>query len=199
MPADSGFIHLKSAQLPTRAGDFIVHAFVHSENQQEILVLRKGAIQSDKPVLTRIHSSCLTGDVLGSKRCDCGVQLKMAMELIAQSEQGLLFYLPQEGRGIGLANKIKAYAAQDQGLDTVDANKQLGFAADLRRYDDCATIFNYFKVRQVLLLTNNPQKIAALKLMNFDSVERVPLQAPVTEANRSYLATKSKRLGHLLD
>lgn len=165
----------------------------------EVLVLSCGTVSDGAPVLTRIHSSCLTGDALGSLRCDCGAQLRMAMRQIAEETRGLLLYLPQEGRGIGLANKIRAYALQDNGRDTVDANLELGFDPDMRNYDCCKSIFSYFKVNRLRLMTNNPHKVEALGALGVEVVERVALSTTPNTHNMSYLRTKRERLGHILD
>lgn len=190
--------HLDSAILPTEYGEFKVHVFVDTDADLEILVLSYGSVNKKHSVLTRIHSSCLTGDTLGSMRCDCGKQLRLAMRLIAQEKLGLLIYLPQEGRGIGLANKIRAYALQDQGKDTVEANLLLGFEPDARHYDICADIFAYFELNHLRLLSNNPHKVQVLNDLGF-KVERIALQTPADKYNSTYLQTKRDRLGHLLD
>ena len=161
------------------------------------VVVALGDVKRDAPLL-RIHSQCLTGDVLGSLRCDCGEQLVEALALIASADSGVLLYLPQEGRGIGLANKIRAYALQDQGLDTVDANLALGLPVDRREYTSAAEILRFLGLRQVRLLTNNPLKSAALELHGIQVVERVPLAVRPNSVNRRYLRTKADRMGHLL-
>jgi GTP cyclohydrolase II len=157
-----------------------------------------GDIANGEPVLARIHSECLTGDVLHSLRCDCGAQLNAAMQAIANEGRGLLLYLRQEGRGIGLVNKIRAYHLQDQGADTVEANQQLGFDADLRQYDMLKTMLNHLQVSQLRLMTNNPRKLKALESADIQVVERLPLQVGENPHNRQYLATKAGKLGHLL-
>jgi GTP cyclohydrolase II len=156
-----------------------------------------GDISNGEPVLARLHSECLTGDTLFSQRCDCGAQLEGALQRIAEEGRGILLYLRQEGRGIGLVNKIRAYALQEQGADTVEANHQLGFADDLRNYDVCAPIFQYFGIRSLRLMTNNPRKLDALKELEI-STERVAHIAGSTDQNQRYLQTKAKKLGHLL-
>jgi 3,4-dihydroxy 2-butanone 4-phosphate synthase/GTP cyclohydrolase II len=193
--------HLDSAVLPTGQGEFRAHAFssvAGNKADQDILVLVFGEVKGRDGVLTRIHSSCLTGDVFGSNRCDCGAQLQLAMQMIVQEKNGLIIYLPQEGRGIGLGNKIRAYALQDTGQDTVDANLALGFPADTRNYSVCADIFAHFRIGHLRLLSNNPHKINSLQSLGLQ-VERVALQTPAGSRNTDYLCTKRDRLGHLLD
>ena len=163
------------------------------------MALIKGEIDPEQPVLVRIHSSCLTGDVFGSFRCDCGAQLKRALSVIADEGQGVLLYLNQEGRGIGLANKLRAYALQDSGLDTVQANEDLGFKADLRDYGTGAQILVRLGVRRMRLMTNNPRKVVALEGFGLQVAERVPIQVPPGKHNAQYLRTKFERLGHFID
>jgi 3,4-dihydroxy 2-butanone 4-phosphate synthase/GTP cyclohydrolase II len=158
-----------------------------------------GALDNGEPVLCRVHSECLTGDALGSRRCDCGAQYDAAMRAIAREGRGIMVYLAQEGRGIGLANKLKAYALQDAGLDTVDANEQLGFPADARNYAAGAQILHDQGVCRVRLMTNNPDKIAGLAAYGIETVERVPLVIEPTEENEFYLRTKAARMGHYLN
>ena len=162
------------------------------------VALIKGALDPAKPVLARLHSQCLTGDVFGSERCDCGEQLELAMELIEQAGTGVVIYTFDEGRGIGLLNKIRAYALQDRGHDTVEANHELGFAADLRDYSAGAHILFDLGVRSVRLLTNNPDKVRTLEEYGLEVVERVALEVPPREPNRAYLNTKRSKFGHLL-
>jgi 3,4-dihydroxy 2-butanone 4-phosphate synthase/GTP cyclohydrolase II len=185
--------------LPTPEGDFMLHLYQSKLEGDHHLALVKGRIQSGGPVLVRVHSQCLTGDVLGSQRCDCGEQLHAAMRAIAQRGRGVLLYLRQEGRGIGLAAKLKAYALQDQGLDTVEANVRLGYPADLRDYGIGAQILADLGVREIELLTNNPRKLVGLEAHGLHIVKRVPIRIPATRHNRRYLATKRDKLGHLLD
>jgi GTP cyclohydrolase II len=189
---------LARASLPTRFGDFEVAVFEVDGAPGEVAALTRGPLHGDSLPLVRLHSECLTGDVLGSMRCDCGQQLAAALALIARAPSGVLLYLPQEGRGIGLANKIRAYALQDRGLDTVDANLALGLPVDRREYASAATILRYVGLRQVRLLTNNPRKSAALERHGIQIVERVPLSIPPNAVNGSYLRTKADRMGHLL-
>jgi 3,4-dihydroxy 2-butanone 4-phosphate synthase/GTP cyclohydrolase II len=159
----------------------------------------EGTMSDDDAVLVRVHSECLTGDVFGSLRCDCGAQLKKAMELVSVRKRGIILYMKQEGRGIGLANKLKAYALQDSGLDTVEANEALGFAPDLRDYGIGAQILVDLGVRKIRLLTNNPRKVVGLEGYGLHIVERLPLHTEQVETNRKYLKTKKEKLGHWLD
>jgi GTP cyclohydrolase II len=186
------------ASLPTRYGTFAISVFEVEGAPGEVAALTRGRLHGDAVPLVRLHSECLTGDVLGSLRCDCGQQLEFALELIAQAPCGVLLYLPQEGRGIGLANKIRAYALQDAGLDTVDANLALGLPVDRREYASAAEILLHLGLRRVRLLTNNPLKRAALEQHGVEVVERVPLMVPPNPANHQYLRTKVDRMGHLL-
>jgi 3,4-dihydroxy 2-butanone 4-phosphate synthase/GTP cyclohydrolase II len=189
---------LSQAHLPTRFGDFNVAVFEIDGTPGEAVALMQGDLGGNTIPLVRLHSECLTGDVLGSLRCDCGEQLVEALALIASADAGVLLYLHQEGRGIGLANKIRAYALQDQGLDTVDANLALGFPVDRREYASAAGILRQLGLRQVRLLTNNPLKSAALERHGIQVVERVPLAVRPNSVNRRYLRTKADRMGHLL-
>ena len=188
-----------SARLPTQYGEFRVHGyrarFEHTE--AEHVALTMGEVGDGRPVLVRVHSECLTGDVLGSLRCDCGDQIDAALKRIAAEGRGVLLYLRQEGRGIGLMNKLRAYELQDQGLDTVEANERLGFKADHREYGIGVQILMDLGVRRARILTNNPQK-ASLSLYGFEVVERVPLEVPAHASNRAYLQVKRAKLGHLL-
>ncbi|WP_196139463.1 GTP cyclohydrolase II [Aliikangiella sp. G2MR2-5] len=188
-----------SAKLPTKWGDFTIHALEKSSDGKEHVALALGDIASDEPLLIRVHSECLTGDAFSSLRCDCGPQLEAAMQKIAEEGRGMVVYLRQEGRGIGLVNKIKAYALQDQGQDTVEANLNLGFQADQRNFSVAAEILDSLGVSQVKLMTNNPRKVAALKAAKIDVVERVPLKYGRNPHNESYLSTKHGKLGHYLD
>ncbi|RMG43796.1 MAG: bifunctional 3,4-dihydroxy-2-butanone-4-phosphate synthase/GTP cyclohydrolase II [Acidobacteria bacterium] len=187
-----------SPELPTEHGRFVVHAFENDVDSQTHLALVMGEMRPDEPVLVRVHSECLTGDVFGSRRCDCGRQLQQAMAAIAREGKGVVLYLRQEGRGIGLVNKLKAYEIQEQGHDTVEANLALGFQPDQREYGIGAQILFQLGVRKIRLLTNNPRKFVALRGYGLEIVERVPLEVPPTEENRDYLRTKKDKLGHLL-
>ncbi|RLB43876.1 MAG: bifunctional 3,4-dihydroxy-2-butanone-4-phosphate synthase/GTP cyclohydrolase II [Deltaproteobacteria bacterium] len=193
------FVH-KAAEtvLPTPYGEFKAMAFVNDIDDYEHLALVKGEISPEKEVLVRVHSQCLTGDVFGSYRCDCGEQLRKAMEIIQTEGLGVILYLQQEGRGIGLANKLKAYALQDQGLDTVEANEELGFDADLRDYGVGAQILVALGVRKMKLLTNNPKKIVGLEGYGLKVTGRVPIEIEPRPENRRYLMTKCQKLGHLM-
>ncbi len=188
------------AELPSKHGDYEIVAFEADDGRRldDVAVVR-GSLSGATEVPVRMHSECLTGDVLGSNRCDCGEQLKLAMERVAAAPKGIVLYLRQEGRGIGIANKVRAYALQDGGLDTVDANRHLGFDDDLRRYDMAAAMLEALGIESIELHTNNPRKVEGLRDAGIDVVRRVPLQVPPREENRHYLATKRARSGHLLD
>ena len=186
-----------SARVPTAAGDFMTTVYQDTAGKEHV-AMAMGDVRSGT-VVVRIHSECLTGDVFGSLRCDCREQLTAAIQRITQEGQGVLVYMRQEGRGIGLANKIQAYALQDQGLDTVDANLHLGLPADGRDFRMAAEILRREGVTRVRLLTNNPQKIADLEAEGVEVVERIPLQIPPRPDNRRYLETKAQRLGHLFE
>ena len=187
-----------SAALPTEFGEFTLHGFLDEMRGSEHVVLSLGNISDGAPTLVRMHSECLTGDSLGSLRCDCGAQRDAALHLIAKEGRGVMVYLRQEGRGIGLLNKIRAYALQDEGADTVEANERLGFPPDLRDYGVGAQILHHLGVREVRLLTNNPRKIAAFAGFGMRVVERLPLRAGDNKHNHKYLATKASKLGHLM-
>ena len=186
------------ARLPTKYGNFTAVAYKSTVDSGEHIALTVGEWDEDKPVLVRIHSECLTGDVFGSIRCDCGEQIEMALNILSREGQGVFLYMRQEGRGIGLHNKIKAYSLQDNGLDTVDANKSLGFEPDLRHYGVGAQILQDLGVRKLRMLTNNPRKVVGLAGFDLEIVERVPVEASVTDENRNYLRTKKARMGHML-
>jgi GTP cyclohydrolase II len=192
------------AELPTRYARFTIHGFRGAGPEDEAIALVRGKIRgpfkSRKSVpLVRVHSQCLTGDVLTSLRCDCRAQLELSMKKIAASPAGILLYLPQEGRGIGLMNKLRAYELQDEGMDTVEANESLGFAADARQYDFPAQILKKLGARQIRLLSNNPEKVRQLEAAGIHVAERVPCQPRISKISRAYLQTKKKKMGHLLE
>jgi GTP cyclohydrolase II len=186
-----------SSRLPTRNGEFAIHVFADADSGKEHLALVFGAPDPASAVLCRVHSECLTGDALFSLRCDCGSQLSEALRRMAEHGSGVLLYLRQEGRNIGLGNKIRAYGLQDQGADTVEANIELGFEPDARNYAMCRPMFARFGISRVRLMTNNPNKVAALQELGIDVVERLPLLTGENTHNRSYLAAKRDKLGHL--
>ncbi|AFY73312.1 GTP cyclohydrolase II/3,4-dihydroxy-2-butanone 4-phosphate synthase [Synechococcus sp. PCC 7502] len=199
--AHEQFVHLESvAELPTQFGNFTVYAYRNSLDNTEHLAIVKGDKSrfKDEEVLVRVHSECLTGDALGSLRCDCRGQLQSALKMIEYAGSGIVVYLRQEGRGIGLINKIKAYNLQDAGLDTVEANEKLGFAPDLRTYGVGAQILHNLGVKKMRLVTNNPRKISGLKGFDIQIVERLPLLIETNEYNSRYLETKAEKLGHFI-
>lgn len=185
------------AKLPTAHGIFNITIF-RDKNLLDHAVIYLGNLQEDKPLLTRVHSECLTGDALGSLRCDCGFQLNAALAKIAKAQRGALLYMRQEGRGIGLFNKIRAYKLQDEGLDTVEANLKLGFPSDGRSYHVCADILKELEVKQIILMTNNPKKIEDLKEHGINVVDREPLEYGRNTYNEGYLNTKEIKMGHIL-
>ncbi|GFM33334.1 bifunctional 3,4-dihydroxy-2-butanone-4-phosphate synthase/GTP cyclohydrolase II [Desulfovibrio subterraneus] len=187
------------AKMPTKYGEFKVIAYENELEPATHIALVKGDIKGDDPVMVRVHSECLTGDVLGSVRCDCGDQLANAMCAIAQEGKGVILYMRQEGRGIGLANKIKAYALQDQGYDTVEANKKLGFKADLRDYGIGAQMLVDLGVRKMRMMTNNPKKIVGIEGYGIEVVERIPIEMDACQYNADYLRTKKDKMGHMLE
>lgn len=186
------------AKLPTEFGDFMLQVFANTVDGKEHVALVKGTWNEDEPILVRVHSECLTGDIFHSLRCDCGPQLSAALSMIQEAEKGVLLYMRQEGRGIGLVNKVKAYSLQEQGLDTVEANVQLGFQPDPRDYGIGAQILASLGVRKMKLLTNNPTKRVGLESYGLEVVERVPIEMQPNSVNRDYLETKKVKMGHLL-
>ncbi len=185
------------ARLPTRFGTFRIVGFENGRRQW-IVALIKGRLSRVRTPLVRIHSQCLTGDVFASRRCDCRAQLELALETIAREGAGLLLYEPQEGRGIGLINKLRAYELQDDGLDTVEANRRLGFPADRRNYAFAAEALRFLGIKRIRLLSNNPDKIAGLERYGIEIEERIPCEPATHRASRTYLQVKKKKLGHLL-
>lgn len=194
---ESEISELVSARLPTKYGEFRIIAFPGEEENREHLAIVMGDITEGK-VLVRIHSECLTGDTFYSKRCDCGLQLESAMEKIAEEGKGMIVYLRQEGRGIGLVNKLHAYNLQDEGMDTVEANEKLGFEGELREYEAAARILKSMNISEVILMTNNPAKVEDLRSSGFE-VERVSHKTIPNKENEDYLKTKSEKMGHKLD
>ncbi len=186
------------ARLPTLHGEFQILAYRSVVDPGEHLALVMGQWQPDEPVLVRIHSECLTGDVFGSIRCDCGEQIRQSLEMISREGKGVFLYMRQEGRGIGLHNKIKAYSLQDDGMDTVEANEKLGFESDLRHYGIGAQVLGDLGVKKMRLLTNNPRKMVGLAGYDLEIVERVPVEVQATDENRGYMQTKRDRMGHIL-
>jgi 3,4-dihydroxy 2-butanone 4-phosphate synthase/GTP cyclohydrolase II len=190
---------ISTAQLPTQYGDFLITGYRSLTSEEEFVVLHKGELRADVATLVRIHSQCLTGDVFGSIKCDCGEQLEKAMLLIEREGRGAVVYQMQEGRGIGIINKIRAYALQDRGADTIEANEQLGFAVDARNYEQCAEILFDLGLCQVKVMSNNPDKLIALEEAGLRILERVPLEVETREPAAHYLRTKKEKLGHLID
>jgi len=188
-----------TANLPTTVGEFCIAGYRSLTSDEEFVVLYKGGMEPGVPTLVRIHSQCLTGDVFGSVKCDCGPQLHKAMEMIETEGRGAIVYQQQEGRGIGIINKIRAYALQDEGADTVEANEKLGFAVDARNYQQCAEILFDLGLCQVRVISNNPDKLQALEDAGLKIVERIPIEIKSEEPAAHYLKTKKEKLGHLLD
>jgi GTP cyclohydrolase II len=190
---------VSAARLPTEVGEFRIAGYRSKTSDEEFVALYKGEMNPEVPTLARIHSQCLTGDVFGSTKCDCGRQLRRAMELIEQEGRGAIVYQLQEGRGIGIINKIRAYALQDEGADTVEANERLGLAVDLREYRQCAEVLFDLGLCRVRLMSNNPLKLRALEEAGFQVVERVRLEVESADAALHYMRTKKEKMGHLLE
>jgi GTP cyclohydrolase II len=198
-PKSVGVHSVAHAELPTRYGRFTIYGFEGNGQQQEAVALVRGNLKSKSAPLVRVHSQCLTGDVLASLRCDCRAQLELSLQKIARAPSGILLYLPQEGRGIGLMNKLRAYELQDGGMDTVEANESLGFAADARDYDFSAQILKQLGATKIRLLSNNPEKVRQLENAGIRVVQRVPCQPRISKTSRAYMQTKKTKMGHLLD
>jgi 3,4-dihydroxy 2-butanone 4-phosphate synthase / GTP cyclohydrolase II len=198
--ATAGFTIRKEAEanLPTEFGTFRIVGFRSTTSDEEFVALVKGEIKPEIPTLVRIHSQCLTGDVFHSLKCDCGPQLERAMEMVQEQGIGIIVYQQQEGRGIGIVNKIRAYALQDQGADTIEANLRLGFGIDEREYSQCAEVIKLLGARRLRLMSNNPDKLRALRDAGLEVVERVPLEVKAKEPAFKYLLTKKEKMGHLL-
>lgn len=190
---------VSEAEFPSRYGTFIIRGFEYTKTREPYVVLTKGTFDGEAAPLLRIHSQCLTGDVLGSLRCDCGEQLAEALIRIEEDGCGILIYQLQEGRGIGILNKLLAYELQDQGADTVEANEMLGFEADLRQYDACVEILKYYGIRRVRIMSNNPAKIQALENGGIRIAARIPLEMNPDQKRHQYLLTKKNKMGHLLE
>ena len=188
---------VETSELPTDIANFKVHAFTEEQSKKDHLAIAFGNIDSYKPVLSRIHSQCITGESFFSMRCDCRFQLTESLQQIASNGSGVIFYLQQEGRGIGLSNKIRAYKLQDEGMDTVEANHQLGFHEDERNYEIVASMADHLNINAVDLMTNNPKKIKALEKLGLKVNKRIPILSESNEHNKKYLTTKAKKLGHL--
>jgi 3,4-dihydroxy 2-butanone 4-phosphate synthase/GTP cyclohydrolase II len=190
--------YVAEARLPTEIGEFRIVGYRSLTSAEEFVALVKGELSPDRPSLVRIHSQCMTGDVFNSLKCDCGRQLDAAMKLIEQEGHGVIVYQQQEGRGIGIINKIRAYALQDEGADTIEANERLGFAADMRSYEQCAEILLALGLRTVRVMSDNPAKIRALRQAGLNVVERVPLEVEPHDFFAGYLKTKKEKMGHLV-
>jgi GTP cyclohydrolase II len=200
LAGNAGVQMVAHAELPTRFGRFTIYGFKGRGPQEEAVALVRGNISKARSVpLVRVHSQCLTGDVLSSLRCDCRAQLELSLKKIGKAPSGILLYLPQEGRGIGLMNKLRAYQLQDGGMDTVEANESLGFAADARDYEFPAKILKNLGVKRIRLLSNNPDKVRQLESFGIHVSERIPCQPRISKTSRSYLQTKRHKMGHLLD
>jgi len=193
-----GLKHVAHAALPSRWGNFTIHGFTGNGPQEEAVALVRGNLKGKTAPLVRVHSQCLTGDVLNSLRCDCRAQLELSLKKIGEAPSGVLLYLPQEGLGIGLMNKLRAYQLQDQGMDTVEANEALGFASDAREYEFPAEILKALGAKKIRLLSNNPEKVRQLEESGIKVVQRVPCQPRVSKISRKYLETKKSKMGHLL-
>ena len=189
---------IETSKLPTDIGEFTVHAFTDQKESKDHLAICMGDLLTNEPVLSRIHSQCITGESFFSMRCDCRYQLTESLQQIANVGRGVVFYLQQEGRGIGLSNKIKAYNLQDKGLDTVEANHQLGFKEDERTYETVSGMIKFLAIKKLDLMTNNPKKIKALKDMGVEVNQRIPLSTDTNKYNEKYISTKINKLGHLL-
>ena len=189
---------IESSSLPTEIATFTVHAFTEINNEKDHLAITIGNISKSDPVLARIHSQCITGESFFSLRCDCRFQLSESLKRISERGTGIIFYLQQEGRGIGLSNKIRAYKLQDDGFDTVEANHQLGFHEDERSYEIVSAMANHLKIKSMDLMTNNPKKIDAIKKSGLKINKRIPIKSESNDHNKSYLNTKAKKLGHLM-
>ena len=189
---------IESSSLPTEIATFTVHAFTEINNEKDHLAITIGNISKSDPVLARIHSQCITGESFFSLRCDCRFQLSESLKRIAERGTGIIFYLQQEGRGIGLSNEIRAYKLQDDGFDTVEANHQLGFNEDERNYEIVSAMANYLKIKSIYLMTNNPKKIDAIEKSGLKINKRIPIKSESNDHNKSYLNTKAKKLGHLM-
>ena len=189
---------IETSKLPTDIGEFTVHAFTDGVEKKDHLAICMGDLLTDEPVLSRIHSQCITGESFFSMRCDCRYQLTESLKQIANSGRGVVFYLQQEGRGIGLSNKIKAYSLQDKGLDTVEANHQLGFKEDERTYETVSDMVKFLAIKSIDLMTNNPKKIKALEDMGVKVNQRIPISSDTNKYNEKYISTKINKLGHLI-
>lgn len=190
--------NLVQTRIPTRYGEFILHYYTNNIDNKEHIAFVKNNVVKERNVPVRIHSECFTGDVLGSRRCDCGEQLDMALQIISEAGRGVLIYLRQEGRGIGLLKKLQAYNLQDEGLDTVDANIHLGHLADEREYSMAAAILNILEITSIDLITNNPSKIDELKKLGIQVEQRIPIEIPFHNDNENYLKTKAEKMSHIL-